>query len=709
MTVEQNTPHSPTGETPLQGWKEIATYLDRDQRTARRWESEEGLPVRRHRTDRRSSVYAYASEIESWRANRPPQSGTHEPPPPVHASSHAGILSAVAAVLVVGLVLFLLSTRLDPVAEAGSDEGIRTTEVYAHAIVGELSPDGRYLSETDWVSSGEIGIRDLETGEYRRLGDKSKWSEGVGEADRSIFSPDGQQIAYNWATDRSGEYRYELRVVGAFDGGPKSRSVYFNPEFRYIEPNAWTQDDRLLVWFQRSDWSVGLGFVSLETGELSVVKSLTGEVSAATLSHDARWIVYSAPSSVDGPNHEIHLLASDGSAEKNVAPHRANDVAMGFTPDNKTLLFASDRTGTYGLWGQQLDDDGPVGSPRILMRDIGSVVPMGVLPDGALIYGRAMGAVDIQTAELDLATGRVLAEPHIVETQYQGSNDGPWLSPDASQLAYFASPGLTMGSRAARKRLMIRDLESERERQVPVEGLRLGSYHGIAWSPEGERILATARDEQGRWSLVEVELETGITRELVSGAEFALRPIGWMADGKTALYFYLSNESAEGLSEKAIYKIEAGQAEGQPVYVSQGKASVGKILSAILSPQRDRIAWRELTLPETVKVMSVDGGDARIVYQNQPDEQRWTLSIAWAPDGKSLLLLRSPWGQPKARDIWTLPLSGGEPQKTLLTVPFSKNLSMHPDGKTVFFRAGAKDIRIFRTENYLPVTDAPAK
>ena len=50
-------------EKPLQSWKEIAAYLDRDERTVQRWEKAEALPVRRHRSGIRSSVYAYASEL----------------------------------------------------------------------------------------------------------------------------------------------------------------------------------------------------------------------------------------------------------------------------------------------------------------------------------------------------------------------------------------------------------------------------------------------------------------------------------------------------------------------------------------------------------------------------------------------------------------------------------------------------------------------
>ena len=48
-------------EKPLQSWKEIAAYLERDERTARRWEKSAALPVRRHGEGKGSSVYAYPS------------------------------------------------------------------------------------------------------------------------------------------------------------------------------------------------------------------------------------------------------------------------------------------------------------------------------------------------------------------------------------------------------------------------------------------------------------------------------------------------------------------------------------------------------------------------------------------------------------------------------------------------------------------------
>jgi tetratricopeptide (TPR) repeat protein len=51
----------------LDSWKEIAGYLRREVRTVQLWEKNEGMPVHRHFHKRLGSVYAFRSEIDSWR------------------------------------------------------------------------------------------------------------------------------------------------------------------------------------------------------------------------------------------------------------------------------------------------------------------------------------------------------------------------------------------------------------------------------------------------------------------------------------------------------------------------------------------------------------------------------------------------------------------------------------------------------------------
>ncbi len=54
----------------LDSWKAIANYLGRSVRTARRWESEEGLPVHRHRHKSGGSVFAWRNELDAWRDSK---------------------------------------------------------------------------------------------------------------------------------------------------------------------------------------------------------------------------------------------------------------------------------------------------------------------------------------------------------------------------------------------------------------------------------------------------------------------------------------------------------------------------------------------------------------------------------------------------------------------------------------------------------------
>jgi len=65
----------PPGDEPasngrLDSWKEIAAYLRRSVRSAKRWEKEQQLPVHRHHHDKRDSVYAYGAELDGWWENR---------------------------------------------------------------------------------------------------------------------------------------------------------------------------------------------------------------------------------------------------------------------------------------------------------------------------------------------------------------------------------------------------------------------------------------------------------------------------------------------------------------------------------------------------------------------------------------------------------------------------------------------------------------
>ncbi len=63
---------SPLPDRKLVSWKEIASYLGREVRTVQRWERTEILPVHRHEHQKKSTVYAYTSELDEWFKKRQP-------------------------------------------------------------------------------------------------------------------------------------------------------------------------------------------------------------------------------------------------------------------------------------------------------------------------------------------------------------------------------------------------------------------------------------------------------------------------------------------------------------------------------------------------------------------------------------------------------------------------------------------------------------
>ncbi len=134
MSNSRNQPPVPSSwsdtDDRLDSWKEIASYLQRTLATVRRWEKEEGLPVRRHVHQKKASVYAYRSEIDTWLANRGRVLGNDRPGWFRFFSENrktlAGVVGGVTLLLLVGLVAWIY-------------------------IGSSPNPEGLSFQERDWV------------------------------------------------------------------------------------------------------------------------------------------------------------------------------------------------------------------------------------------------------------------------------------------------------------------------------------------------------------------------------------------------------------------------------------------------------------------------------------------------------------------------------------------------------------------------------
>jgi TolB-like protein/tetratricopeptide (TPR) repeat protein len=136
----------------LESWKEIATYLGRDVTTVRRWEKREGLPVHRLHHSKLGTVYAYTMELDRWRSERAPTTGTGAPDAPPAAGvvlrgaygRSAVALTALALTIAAGL-LWLVRERAS-IQPASASGGIRSLAVLPLQNFSG-NPEQDYLSD----------------------------------------------------------------------------------------------------------------------------------------------------------------------------------------------------------------------------------------------------------------------------------------------------------------------------------------------------------------------------------------------------------------------------------------------------------------------------------------------------------------------------------------------------------------------------------
>jgi hypothetical protein len=326
-------------EKPLQGWKEISAYLERDMRTAIRWEKDEGLPVRRHRLAGRSSVYAYPSEIEAWRAGRPTRTET-PPSVPVWrrplAWATAAVVAGAAAFIAYGPIL----NPQAPVA-AAAEGSMRAEQVWTGGdadVFNRLSPDGRWMTFPNW-STGDLALRNVVTNEARPITGKGSWDKDGSYAEWSAFSPDGKRVAYAWSD--AARDTYQLRV-GAIqpEGEPHQPVVVFDSPGKqeYVEVFGWLSDARVLFLHQAEDRTVKLLIADVEAKKSTVLKSLGWSYpQGVAISPDGLWIAYGLEPEPLAKQQDVFLLAVDGSREIRLVEHPADDAPVAWTRDGSQL------------------------------------------------------------------------------------------------------------------------------------------------------------------------------------------------------------------------------------------------------------------------------------------------------------------------------------------------------------------------------------
>jgi len=557
---------------------------------------------------------------------------------------------------------------------------------------GSVSPDGRYIAFVD-EDTGDVAVRDLETGTKRRLTATPAGKEWEQFAESAVFSPDGRQIAFGWFTPNN---LYEVRLVDAkASPAPAPRTVFASEDVTWAIVTDWSRDGRwLAALYTRQRSPIKLVQLSTTDGSLRELRELReGAPTNALFSPDGRFIAFDMLRKDGGDDRDIVVRRVDGGGDVFVAPAPGHEALMGWSPDGKRLVFTSDRSGVASLWAIDVNDGRPAGPPRMINAKLGDT-SLGLTPGGSLFVGVEASSIDIHIATIDRSTGRRLSEPRR-PMRRSGSRQPAW-SLDGTQLA-FTNPGRHPG---LGRSLGVLDARTGETRDVQT-GLRAVRFP--RWSPDGQEVVAEGKDSSGRSGIFRIAVATGEATPvaMVTDAQpgFLTRP-SWSPDGRRNYY---THHAPNGDTVVVAHDSSTGTAREVPGSRQLLEAQISPDGRHLLGTSRSKFA-----ATSEVRLVDVASGESRVLYSvKRPEALTW---VVWTPDGRNVLLKHVSADAARPVDEALLvPLDGSAPTRLDLPGVTFGYMSLNPDGTRIAYQAGKEEHEVWMLENFLPAAPKAAK
>jgi Tol biopolymer transport system component len=559
------------------------------------------------------------------------------------------------------------------------------------------SPDGRYVTQTDW-ETGDLAILDLLTGTMRRITDKTEggWETSYAYSESARFSPDGRRIAYSWFTEPG---TYELRVINVDGTQPMVvaragiRPDWPRPWEWWPDLHGWSPDGEhiLATLFFEGENRWELTLLSVADGSREVIRVREEPDAYAAISPDGRYLAYDAKG-------DVFVRPLAGGDAVAIASGPSEDVLAGWTEEGG-VLYLSDRDLTEGVWRIPVRDGRPTDEAVLVAGDLWGMQPMGIAGN-SLVYGIATEAPQVHIVSLDLNRNRLIGTPAPVEPQVRESTFPSW-SPDGQKILFF-------GERGSDTRLLLRSTAGSGTQDItPAEVLPVPAH--ALWSPDGHQVLFY-----------------GSERESLRHAFFAYTP----ATGEIE---YVFSSEAYATGGRRVYQ-ETFSSDWGTVYLpfTQGSGGPFELLRVDLdenlertltsrparsqadvssparrfypSPDDRSLAFWEFTDPDTarmLRVISAEGGEARTLLteawsgdEDLPVCPAGRYVPLWTSDGRHVLAILQDT-VPKERPfppnpckLYKVPVQGGDPIYLGAIPEHRYQWDLSPDDNRLAFSTG---------------------
>jgi Tol biopolymer transport system component len=564
----------------LTSWKEIASFLGRDARTVQRWEKAEGLPVHRHRHQKLDSIYAYRSELRAWQQSRsavtlpePPklQVGPENPrngneadqeqPQPLEVSagrthadvrrSHPYRFPVLLALLATGNGLLIAYRTTRKPLRSDSEDSLVSGEYNpvplasdpGEEYVSSFSPDGRRIA---FVWNGEYGTNfDIYTKVVgAQLSTRLTFSP---QQDYSpVWSPDGQSIAFCRETQDGGSSIFIMPSSGGPEkklidlttaSSPLYRDLSWSPDGEWIAVAATPKSGQV--------YSHGLYLLGVHSGQIRQI-SFPGpeqEDLFPSFSWHGRRLAFTRDV---GRGVSFNLLlrlnpdmSPDGEPAGLLRSGFDGDFAGSpvWTPDDRQILFSSNRGGLYRLWMVPVDNPGPV---RLLGSMGENIHVPAISSNGTLAFSHRLSRCNIWRIEARslLAGKQVHPALAIASTREE---DSPKVSPDGQHLAF-------VSDRSGFKEIWESKLDgSDAVALTSMNSVGVGSP---AWSPDGQSIAFDARIS-GKPDIYTLSLSGDAKPARITADASSNVVPAWSVDGRS-LYFSSSRSGSRQVWKIAL-------------------------------------------------------------------------------------------------------------------------------------------------------------
>src|SRR5579871_77691 len=551
-------------------------------------------------TDAGESVPPPRQVTASPKVTAPPQFPVS---PPLQAPSKGPALQhkwalvtivAAAIVAVAALAPGMLKRKLKAAGSAVSITPL-TSEV-GHDFSPAISPDGQSVAFTREGPDGNLDIYvQTGSGEPRRL------TTDIDNDLHPSWSPDGQTIAFI----RSGPDAARIMIVPAA-GGPEKQvavpgrfdpghtRVSAGPLERLANPGpAWSPDGKSLVYRQclpSRENGCPLHLVSLSTLE---VRRLTEQIAGVSdvmpvWSPDGKKVAFARFLS-NNSVADLYLISAEGGKSTRITTESHDIRGLAWSGDGQSLIFSSNRTGTYSLWNVSLHD--PAITPINAIGET-AIEPAVAKDDQFLVYTDA--STNLNIWRLDVASHT--SEKLITSTRQ--NRNGVW-SPDGKRIAFSSD-------RRGSWELWVANADGSQATQVTKFGH--GDFGNASWSPDGQWIAFEAR-AQGRSDLLVISSSGGAVRRLLNEPSEQRSPF-WSRDGKSI--YFVSNRGGKfqiwkspptGLGAELVCDCTASDL---------AEAPDGKSLILFNAPER---GFWEVPLPT--------GSPQKIPHLEEANARRW--------------------------------------------------------------------------------------